>query len=124
MEFTAKKPAAVTEKGRSYQLLQVILDGVGVNHDADGHQGVESKVKYLIAEKRDDPGSTQLEHTHFYDNGAVFRDGELPTHSFTLYAPYVAIPQIRIISREMAEAMHMSEAEGEVKGHSGYKSQL
>lgn len=57
-------PAAVAAKSRSYQLLQVILDGVGVNHDADGHQGVESKVKYLIAEKRDDPGSTQLEHTH------------------------------------------------------------
>lgn len=28
---------------------------------------------------------------------------------FTLYAPYVAIPHIRIISREIAEAMHMSE---------------
>lgn len=27
---------------------------------------------------------------------------------FTLYAPYVAIPHIRIISREIAEAMHMS----------------
>lgn len=49
-------------------------------------------------------------HTHFHDNGAVLRHGELPTHSFTLYAPYVAIPHIRIISREMAEAMHMSEA--------------
>lgn len=56
--------------------------------------------------------------------GPFFRDGELLTHSFTLYAPYVAIPHIRIISREMAEAMHMSEAEREVKGHSGYKSQL
>ena len=32
-------------------------------------------------------------------------------HWFTLYAPYVAIPHISIISREMAEAMHMSAAE-------------
>lgn len=29
---------------------------------------------------------------------------------FTLYAPYVAIPHISIISREIAEAMHMSGA--------------
>lgn len=44
----------------SYQLLQVILYCVGVNHNADGDQGVESKVKYLVAEKWDDPGSAQL----------------------------------------------------------------
>lgn len=44
----------------SHQLLQVILYGVGVNHNADGYQGVESKVKYLVAEKWDDPGGTQL----------------------------------------------------------------
>lgn len=63
MESTAK-PCFV-RKSRSYQLLQVVLDGVGVNHDADGHQGVQSKVKDLVAEKRDDPGSTQLKtHEH------------------------------------------------------------
>lgn len=44
----------------SHQLLQVILDRVWVNHNADGNQGVESKVKYLVAEKWNDPGSTQL----------------------------------------------------------------
>lgn len=38
-------------------------------------------------------------------------ENNLRNHEFTLYAPYVAIPQISIISREMAEAMHMSEAE-------------
>lgn len=59
MDFTAN--ASGGRKGLSYQLLQVILDGVGVNHDADGHQRVESKVKYLVAEKRDNPGRTQLE---------------------------------------------------------------
>lgn len=58
MEFTAK--ACDRRYGVSYQLLQVILYGVGVHHDADGHQGVESKVKYLVAEKWDNPGSTQL----------------------------------------------------------------
>lgn len=58
MELTAQ--ACERRKGVSYQLLQVVLDGVGVNHDADGHQGVESKVEYLVAEKWDDPGSTQL----------------------------------------------------------------
>lgn len=44
----------------SYQLLQVILYRVWVNHDADSDQSVESKVKYLVAEKWDDPGGTQL----------------------------------------------------------------
>lgn len=43
-----------------YQLLQVVLYRVWVNHNADSDQGVESKVKYLVAEERDDPGSTQL----------------------------------------------------------------
>lgn len=33
---------------------------------------------------------------------------------FTLYAPYVAIPHMSIISREMAEAMHMSDRKGAV----------
>lgn len=104
-------------RGVSYQLLQVVLDGVGVNHDADGHQGVESKVKDLVAEKWDNPGSAQLKQTcreGFHDNRAVGKEGELMTHRFTLYAPYVAIPHISTISREMAEAMHMSEAERSV----------
>lgn len=49
--------------GVSYQLLQVVLYRVRVNHNADGHQGVESKVKYLVAEKWDNPGGTQLKQT-------------------------------------------------------------
>lgn len=32
-------------------------------------------------------------------------------YDVTLYAPYVAIAQIRIISREIAVAMHISERE-------------
>lgn len=54
-----------------HQLLQVILDGVGVDNDADGHQGVESKVKDLVAEKGDDPGSTQLKHTHTHTDSGL-----------------------------------------------------
>lgn len=56
----------------SYQLLQVVLDGVGVNHDADSHQRVESKVKYLVAEEGDDPGGTQLKQRRVVQ---VFRLG-------------------------------------------------
>lgn len=52
----AKTPAV------SHQLLQVVLDCVWVNHDADSHQRVESKVKDLVAEEGDDPCSAQLRH--------------------------------------------------------------
>lgn len=60
----ASKKSLINKSGTlkvSYQLLQVILYCVGVNHNADGNQGVESKVKYLVAEKWDDPGSAQLQ---------------------------------------------------------------
>lgn len=50
----------------SHQLLQVILYRVWVNHNADSDQGVESKVKYLVAEKWDDPGSTQLKERYVF----------------------------------------------------------
>lgn len=50
----------------SYQLLQVVLYCVWVNHDANSNQGVESKVKYLVAEKWDDPGSTQLKKRYLF----------------------------------------------------------
>lgn len=50
----------------SHQLLQVILYRVRVNHNADGDQGVESKVKYLVAEKWDDPGGTQLKQRYVF----------------------------------------------------------
>lgn len=43
-----------------HQLLQVILDGIWVNHDAHSHQRVEGKVKDLVAEEGDDPSRTQL----------------------------------------------------------------
>lgn len=61
----AKTPAV------SHQLLQVVLDCVWVNHDADSHQRVESKVKDLVAEEGDDPCSAQLrqvkdQHTSHY----------------------------------------------------------
>lgn len=50
----------------SYQLLQVILYRVRVNHNADSDQGVESKVKYLVAEEWDDPGGTQLKQRYLF----------------------------------------------------------
>lgn len=59
----ASEHPSLTESGVSYQLLQVVLYCVRVNHNADGHQGVESKVKYLVAEKWDNPGGTQLKQT-------------------------------------------------------------
>lgn len=72
--FTAK--GCDHRNGVSYQLLQVILDGVGVNHNADNHQGVESKVKDLVAEKWDNPGSAQLKQrcrAGLHCNWAVLR---------------------------------------------------
>ena len=42
------------------QLLEVILDRVWIDYDAHSHQGVECKVKYLVAEEGDDPGGMQL----------------------------------------------------------------
>lgn len=50
----------------SYQLLQVILYGVWVDHNADSNQGVESKVKYLVAEEWDDPSGTQLKQRNVF----------------------------------------------------------
>lgn len=47
----------------SHQLLQVVLNGVGVNHNAHSDECVESKVKNLVAEKGDDPGRTQLKQS-------------------------------------------------------------
>lgn len=47
-------------RGFSHQLLQVVLDRVRVHHDADGHQRVERKIEYLVAEERDDPSGAQL----------------------------------------------------------------
>lgn len=57
----------------SYQLLQVVLYRVWVNHNADSNQSIESKVKYLVAEKWDDPGSTQLKQRYLIFR--VFRKG-------------------------------------------------
>lgn len=50
----------------SYQLLQIILYCVRVNHNADSDQGIESKVKYLVAEEWDDPGGTQLKQRYLF----------------------------------------------------------
>lgn len=59
-EFRINATRNLYQNGPSYQLLQVVLYRVRVNHDADGHQRVEGKVKYLVAEKWDNPGRTQL----------------------------------------------------------------
>ena len=45
-------------------MLKVILNGVRVNHNTYCHQGVESKVKDLVAEKWNDPSSMLLEREY------------------------------------------------------------
>jgi hypothetical protein len=40
--------------------LEVILYGVGVDHNTNSHQGVQCTVKDLVAEEWDDPSSMLL----------------------------------------------------------------
>ena len=42
------------------QLAQVVLDPGQVGERTDGHQATQSKVKQLVAEKRDEPAVTML----------------------------------------------------------------
>lgn len=44
----------------TYQLPYVFLNGVRVNKHSDCNQGVESKIKDLVTEEWDDPGSMLL----------------------------------------------------------------
>lgn len=44
----------------TYQLPYVFLNGVRVNEHSDCNQGVESKIKDLVTEEWDDPGSMLL----------------------------------------------------------------
>lgn len=96
----------------------------------------------MVAEKGDDPGGTQLKQRDFLrldswdaitvcSRGINSKAAECllsrpqilayihnigSNGSFnTLYAPYVAIPHMSIISREMAEAMHISDTDRRVR---------
>lgn len=98
-------------EGRSpHQLLEVVLHRVGVHHHANGHQGVKGKVEDLVAEERNDPRSMLLfgRRTNCVSTCTVSLASVL---GFTLYAPYVAMPQMRIMSRDIAVAMQMSARE-------------
>ena len=44
----------------TYQLSYVFLDGVWINKYGDRNQGVEGKIKDLVAEEWDDPGCALL----------------------------------------------------------------
>lgn len=44
----------------SYQLLEVVLHRIGVNHHTNGYQCVKGKVEDLVAEEWDDPSSMLL----------------------------------------------------------------
>lgn len=45
---------------RTDQLVQVVLDPWKVGERTDGHQAAQSKVKQLVAEKRDEPAVAML----------------------------------------------------------------
>ena len=49
-------------KVKHYQLLEVVLDCVGVNHHTNGYQGVKGKVKDLVAEEGNDPSGMLLKN--------------------------------------------------------------
>ena len=44
----------------TYQLSYVFLDGVWINKYGDRNQGVQGKIKDLVAEEWDDPGRVLL----------------------------------------------------------------
>lgn len=44
----------------TYQLSYVFLNGVGINKHSDCNQGVQGKIKDLVTEEWDDPGSMLL----------------------------------------------------------------
>lgn len=48
---------------RTDQLVKVVLDPWQVGERTDGHQAAQSKVKQLVAEKRDEPTVTMLKET-------------------------------------------------------------
>lgn len=98
----------------SHQLLEVVLHRVGINHHTNGHQRVKGKVEDLVAEEWNDPSCVLLVGRKQASDVVVCPAwmywillwGVL--YIFTLYAPYVAMPHMRIMSKEIAVAMQMS----------------
>ena len=58
--FSPKSPKAY-EIWVIYQLAEVVLNCAGIDKYTDGNQRVESKVKDLVTEERDDPSRMLLE---------------------------------------------------------------
>lgn len=54
-------PQKVCESQVIYQLAEVVLNCAGIDEYTDGNQCVESKVKDLVTEERDDPSRMLLE---------------------------------------------------------------
>lgn len=50
----------VNNKRQTDQLVQIVFDPGQVGERADGHQAAQSKVKQLVAEKRNEPAVTML----------------------------------------------------------------
>lgn len=116
-KFTSGALLIMTEVWRdSHQLLEVVLHRVGINHHANGYQRVKGKVEDLVAEEWNDPSCMLLRRTdgggkrrHMVSNKArMFSLFVCVVYLFTLYAPYVAMPHIRIMSRDIAVAMQIS----------------
>lgn len=55
------KPPKVCEHQVIYQLAEVVLNCAGIDEYTDGNQRVESKVKDLVTEERDDPSCMLLQ---------------------------------------------------------------
>lgn len=100
----------------SHQLLEVVLHRVGINHHTNGYQRVKGKVEDLVAEEWNDPSRMLLRGTdgggkrrHVVNNKVRMLSIFVHVvYLFTLYAPYVAMPHIRIMSRDIAVAMQIS----------------
>lgn len=115
--FKNKKKAGCWGRRGSHQLLEVVLHRVGINHHTNGYQRVKGKVEDLVAEEWNDPscmllcgrdGEQMKELREHFFSSDVCLNLVCIAYSFTLYAPYVAMPHIRIISRDIAVAMQIS----------------
>lgn len=60
VEVFPPKPPKACEHQVIYQLTEVVLNCAGIDEYTDGNQRVESKVKNLVTEERDDPNCMLL----------------------------------------------------------------
>lgn len=69
--FFPPKPPKACEHQVIYQLTEVVLNCAGIDEYTDGNQRVESKVKDLVTEERDDPSRMLLKGKQIRNSSAI-----------------------------------------------------